>query len=92
MLFTLEMSHSVLVKPGGKKETRDQSRASSSEGAADQSNLLGLKDVTQGQSSCLTCLVSQDIYRKKKKIQKSTRESASRLIQWTTSYTIPLAL
>lgn len=61
------MSHSVLVEPGGKKESRDQSRAflNAQGGAADQSNLLELKDLTQGQSSCLMCLISQVIDRKK---------------------------
>lgn len=55
-----------------RRKERDQRpiQGMPSEGAADQSNLLGLKDVTQGQSSCLTCLVSQDIYRKKKNSEK----------------------
>lgn len=66
------MSHSVLVEPGGKKESRDQSRAflNAQGGAADQSNLLELKDLTQGQSSCLMCLIFQVIDRKKKKFRK----------------------
>lgn len=68
-------------------------RACPREGAAaDQSDLLALKDVTQWQSFCLTGLISRPFIEEKS--QKNTLESAPHFIQLTNSWqaNMPLAL
>lgn len=91
MSFTLEMSHSGMVEPGGEKETMPKSmpkgggsrpkRSASTEGCNSMAELLPNR------------FDFQAIYRRKKS-QKNTLESAPHFIQLTNSWqaNVPLAL